>query len=370
MSEEEQDVYRALQQHMNAFPVGFPKKQGGAEIRLLKRLFTPKEAEIAAKLRFTVYPVETLDVIYERVKASGISKVDLEQILDRMAKKGLISYKKEGKTKYYGNALWAIGILEFQVDKLTKELLADISQFYHEANCEEVPRTGITQLRTIPIEQSITPEDSIASYDNVRQLIKKAKGPFIVANCLCRQMHDLEGEPCKATNRRELCIGIGAFAKQYIDLGWGREVTKEELLEIIQENEEEGLVLQPTNAKTIDFLCSCCGCCCLALGGAKRAPRPVEFFSTNYYVEVDPELCIGCETCVERCQMDAPTLENGIISINLDRCIGCGVCVANCPSDALKLVKKRIEHIPPNNLEDLYEQIEAKRLELSRKNST
>ena len=31
---------------------------------------------------------------------------------------------------------------------------------------------------------------------------------------------------------------------------------------IIEENQREGLVLQPSNTRDIDFVCSCCGCCC------------------------------------------------------------------------------------------------------------
>ena len=363
---EEVDVYRALQRHMDTFPIRFPEREGGAEIRLLKRLFTPHEAKIATKLKWSVYPSETLDAIYPRLKDTGISKEELEKTLDEMAQKGLILYLKEGETKYYGNALWVIGIYELQVDKLTKELIEDMDQFYNARPLQEIQRTGIGQLRTIPVGQSIEREDSVANYDNIRQLIDKSKGPFIVVNCVCRQTKDIAGEPCKATDRRHLCIGIGGFTKQYIDLGWGQEVSKEEILETIRQNEEEGLVLQPSNSQDIEFLCSCCGCCCGGLVGAKGASRPVDYFTTNYYTEVEADLCSSCGTCVEVCQMDAATLTDGIAIIDLDRCIGCGVCVANCPSDAMNLVKKEKEHVPPETFENLYAQIEQRRKELDK----
>jgi electron transport complex protein RnfB len=363
---EEVDVYRALQRHMDTFPIRFPEREGGAEIRLLKRLFTPHEAKIATKLKWSVRPSETLDAIYPRLKDTGISKEELENTLDEMAQKGLILFLKEGDTKYYGNAPWAIGIFELKVDKLTKELVAEIDQFYSARPLKEIQRTGIGQLRTIPVEQSIKPEDSVANYDNIRELVEKSDGPFILINCVCRQTKDIKGDPCKATNRRELCIGVGDFTKQYIDLGWGREVSKEQILETIRQNEEEGLVLQPSNSQDIEFLCSCCGCCCLGLVGAKGAPRPVDYFTTNYYTEVDADLCSCCGTCVEVCQMDAATLIDGIATIDLDRCIGCGVCVANCPSEAMSLVKKEKEHVPPETFEDLYAQIEQRRKELDK----
>ncbi len=363
---EEVDVYRALQRHMDKFPIRFPEREGGAEIHLLKRLFTPLEAKIATQLKWTPYPSETLDIIYPRLKDTGMSKEELGGVLDEMARKGLIMYLKDGETKYYGNALWAIGIYEFLVDKLTEDIVAEITRFHNSPPIQKIPRTGIGQLRTIPIEQSIMREDSVAHYDDIRQLIEKSKGPFILINCICRQAKDIEGKPCKATNRRDLCIGIGKITKMYIELGWGREVSKEELLDTIRQNEEEGLVLQPSNTQEIEFLCSCCGCCCAAIVGTKGAPRPVDFFTTNYHAEVASDLCSGCGTCVQVCQMDASTLAEETATIDLERCIGCGVCVASCSSDALKLVKKEKVQIPPETFVDLYTQIEQRRRELEK----
>ena len=364
MIQDDVDVYRALQQHMDSFPVRFPAREGGAEIRLLKRLFTPKEAEIATKLRFTPRPSETVDDIYPRVKHLGLSKKELEETLDAMAKNGVISYYREGETKFYGNALWVIGIFEFQVDKLTPELLADIRNFYGSPPLSKIQPTGISQMRTIPVGESVRREDGVANYDNIRQLIEQSEGPFVVINCVCRQVKDLAGTPCKATDRRELCFGVGPFVQAYIDFGWGREVSKAEMLNILEQNQDEGLVLQPSNTQNMEFVCSCCGCCCGGIEGVKAAPRPVEYFTTNFYSEVDADLCTGCSTCVDLCQLAAITLDNGIAKINLDRCIGCGICVANCPSDAVHLVKKDKQHVPPEDWDDMYSQMAKRRKEL------
>jgi len=366
MVEDDVDVYRALQRHMDQFPVRFPEREGGAEIRLLKRLFTPKEAKIATKLRFSVYPSETVDIIHQRLEDSEMSKQELEETLDVMAKKGLILYFRDGETKYYGNALWVVGIFEFQVDQLTKELLADIEHYYNSPPVQQIPRTGISQMRTIPVGQSIRREDNVAHYDDIRQLIDQSQGPFAVINCVCRQAKDLVGDPCKATNRRELCFGVGKFVQAYLDFGRAREVSKEEMLAILKQNEKEGLVLQPSNSKDIEFVCSCCGCCCGLLESAKEAPRPVDYFTTNYYALVESELCTGCGICVETCQMGASTLENEIARIDLNRCIGCGVCVVNCPSDALKLMTKEKLYVPPETFEDMYAQIEKRRRQLEK----
>ncbi|MHA1927968.1 MAG: 4Fe-4S dicluster domain-containing protein, partial [Candidatus Thorarchaeota archaeon] len=349
------------QQHLDSMPVGFPATESGVEIRILKQLFTQEEARIATKLRFATHPSDTLDDIIQRIESVEYSRDELETILDTMVSKGLLLFRKEESKKYYNNAQWIVGIYEFQVNKMTADLFNDIVDYNIETFGRVLHGTNLPQLRVIPIGKSIEHNNEVANYDDVRELVSSSKGPFLVANCICRQAMDLVDNPCKATDRRETCIAFGTMAQMYIDQDWGREVSKDELLEIIQQNQKDGLVLQPSNARTLDFLCSCCGCCCGILFGTKMSRKPVKFFSTNFYAEVDSELCTLCGNCVELCQMEAITLEDDTVVIDLNRCIGCGVCVANCPSDALALKKHSEERVPPDTIDDLYSKISEKK---------
>ena len=154
----------------------------------------------------------------------------------------------------------------------------------------------------------------------------------------------------------DVCMGIGDFAQLYIDEGWAREISKEEALEILKKNQDEGMIIQPGNAQKPDFICSCCTCCCEGLQGIKMLPNPADFVTTNYFAVVDSELCTACETCLDICQMDAITI-NGASVVNKQRCIGCGNCVAKCPSEALTLLKKDQVIIPPETEAELYNSI-------------
>jgi electron transport complex protein RnfB len=95
------------------------------------------------------------------------------------------------------------------------------------------------------------------------------------------------------------------------------------------------------------------------LGTLRSLPKPVDYWATNYYATVDTEVCNGCATCVETCQMEAVTLADGpgTSHIILDRCIGCGNCVTTCPTEAMSLVRKGQEVAPPVDLQDMYETI-------------
>ncbi len=156
-------------------------------------------------------------------------------------------------------------------------------------------------------------------------------------------------------------MAIGDMARNVIQNASGRSISREEALDIARMNEAEGLVFQPSNTRKVDFVCSCCGCCCGMLRVQKMLPKPVEFWATNFYAFVNTDLCSGCGMCVERCQVDALSVDEraGTSSVNLNRCIGCGNCIVTCPTGALSLVRKKEETAPPQDSEDLYEVIMA-----------
>jgi electron transport complex protein RnfB len=152
------------------------------------------------------------------------------------------------------------------------------------------------------------------------------------------------------------------MADEVTSAGIGRSLTKDEALAILDKAQEAGLVLQPQNTQHPSYVCCCCGDCCGILTTVKRFPRPAELYATNYYAQIDPELCTGCETCVSRCQLDAITIADAVAVVDLDRCIGCGNCVASCDFDAAQLCKKEAETVPPKNTGDLYARIMAKKV--------
>jgi ferredoxin len=365
----ESTVYNELREHLDSFPIGFPSTKSGVEMEILRYFFTPEEAKIATHLKFSwSKEFESLEEIYERFKDTEVSFKELETHLDNMTKKGLIHFKMEGGKKCFSNAQFVIGIHEYQVNRLNKDITKKIYRYFDEGLGLEMFGTKISQFRTVPVEKSISPEHHIATYDDLKTIIEEAEGPFVVINCVCRQAMDLFGQPCKVTDRREVCMGFGPMAHMYIDQGWGREISREEALEIQRKNEDDGLVLQAGNALRPNFICSCCGCCCPVLVGTKNFPRPVQFFSANFYAEVDSEVCSGCGTCVERCQMEAIKLVNEVSKVNRKKCIGCGNCVPTCPENAINLKRKDKEIGLVETMDDLYDKILERKLELKGKN--
>lgn len=352
--DKEEQVYRDLQKHLDTLPVGFPATGSGVEIRILKHCFTPQEAEIAARLSITPEPASR---IYERIRDTGITMEELQSVLDSLERKVLITTSAEGGEKLYRSSQFVVGIYESLVDHLTPEFMRDMGQYSQEAFGREMYRVKVPQVRTVPVEKSIPlPEKYlVGSYDSVRELVENNSGRLAVANCICRQASDLMGAPCTVSDIRETCLILDG--EQYINAGLGRPITKEEAFAVLEKAREAGFVLQPLNSQRPEAICCCCGDCCGILRAVKRFPRPADYYASNFYAEIDPSLCNGCQTCVERCQLDAPYMSGDVAVINLDRCIGCGNCVVTCEAGAVRLMKKSEETVPPEDIHALLDKI-------------
>lgn len=347
-------VYRKLQEHLDQTPEGFPAVPSGVEIKLLKQLFTPQEARIGAHL--PVLEPEPLDVIHKRLRESGleISPEELQQALSRMIFKGIALAYHEGytETHYLATGPGAGGFIDLQVTRLSKELMWDFEQYQTESR--SLPRRPgartMLPLRTIPVEKSVpAPLKHLTStYEDARALVENAGGPIAVATCICRHIKDLQGDKCRHTDLRETCIQIGTdHARQYVEMGIARFVSREEALEILDKAQRDGLVIQPENSQKPEAICCCCGDCCALLSVVKNAPRPVAMYDSNFYVEVNPALCNGCRACVTTCYLEARVMIDNVATVDLDRCIGCGNCVTVCPTAATHLMVREPKAIPP-----------------------
>ncbi|NOQ21579.1 MAG: 4Fe-4S ferredoxin [Candidatus Aegiribacteria sp.] len=349
-------AYRLLQKHLDRQAVGFPATRSGAEIRFLKRMFTPEEARLALYLSYRPSSLQTimLTALGEYTEEMAV------QLLDSMSMKGAIGFKERGNEDYWFVIPMVIGMFEAQDGCPTADFLKDAGEYMSTvAFGKSILATEPSQMRTIPINVSISPEHTVATYDQISLLIGNSVGPFVALPCICRESRAIQGEVCEMTSRAETCLAMGSMAAMILRRGHGREVNREEALGILQQNQDDGLVLQPSNAQRAEFICSCCGCCCGMLRMQKMLPHPIDFWVTSFQAEINTDLCTGCGLCAKRCQVDAVVLKGSPKKavIGKTRCIGCGLCVPTCPTDAIRLITREQEAVPPMNEEELNDTI-------------
>jgi ferredoxin len=340
------DVYVKLREHLDSLPAGFPATESGVELRILKRLFTPEEAEFALHVGIKLEPASAI------AAQVGLSEEEAQERLRRMSRKGLIfSIEEPGRPHVYMAAQFVIGIWEYHVNDLDPEFIRDMDEYLPTLSREAFNR--VPQLRTIPIGKSVAAAMEAMPYEQAEELVRK-QTKFLVAPCICRREHQIKGSGCDKL--MEACLVFGWGADYYARNGLGRYISLEETLEILNMAEEQGLVLQPSNAQEIVNICCCCGDCCQMLKNLKRLPVPADAVASPFLAALDPGLCTGCGTCLDRCQMEALSMADACAVLDAGRCIGCGLCVTTCPSGALTLQRKPPEKLPaiPKNMREAF----------------
>jgi electron transport complex protein RnfB len=341
-------IYQDLTKVLDTLPNGFPATESGIEIKLLKKIFRPQDAELFCNLRLTW---ETAQQIAER---TGRPLEGLEDHLVKMRDLGQIFGVDLGGVRIFKMVPWAFGIYEFQLHRMDREL-AEMCEEYGKVYFEEFSKTKPQFMQVVPIEKEIQAVHEALPYEKVSAIIESGKS-FMVQECICKKEQGLLDSPC--SRPLEVCMGIAPIEGVFDKYEHGRKLSKGEAYALIQKCEEDALVHLTWNvASDHFFICNCCGCCCGVLRSINEWKIP-NAVNSYYYAEIDSEACTACGTCAdERCQVHAIEEGEEAYRIVKEKCIGCGLCVSTCPSEAIQLIRKPTEAIeaPPINEMDWYE---------------
>jgi Na+-translocating ferredoxin:NAD+ oxidoreductase subunit B len=327
-----EDIYRRLQQQLDQYSMGFPETASGIEIRILQYLFTEQEAKM-----FTLLTpmLETARAVSPRM---GCSEEAVGKQLAGMADKGLLFCLKKGEEDWYGAIPFVHGLFEFQVKKLQPTFAAMARQYFDEAFDSAMQKGAEYFLRTIPVHQSVDVTHHVATHEDALAILRE-KSAIVVTDCICRKTAGMVDHDCGKPI--EACFMFGSMGQYYLDRGMGRKIFLEEAEKILADCREAGLVTQPATSRNPGGMCNCCGDCCGVLRALNKHPKPVDLVFSNHFARVNADACTGCETCMDRCQMEALAVsEKGRARVDPDRCIGCGLCVSVCPVEALSLTPK------------------------------
>jgi ferredoxin len=346
------DVYTRLREFMDKMPAGYPETPTGVEIKILKKLYAPDEAELTMKL--TREP-EEVSVIAKRI---GSDEKELAEKLEEMAQKGLI-YRvlRPGGKKLYRAYQFVIGVFEFQLKYIDKEF-CELCEEYFPYVAMSLADVKTSQLRILPVESAVGKAGGVEPYNQVRELVKEQK-VLCVQDCICRREQEILGNPCDKPV--EICLLFGDMAQYKIDMDAGRRIDVDECLKLLDKAEEAGLVLQSSNTEKLEWICCCCTCCCAGLKMTKAMPRPGDLTRSYYVATIDADECTACGDCVERCPMDAIQLGDNAAEMIDGRCIGCGLCASVCPVEAIALEPKPGVEAPPRDMTDMHDRIARER---------
>lgn len=348
-----EDVYQKLCDVMAERGGLYPGMDIPEFYEMTGELFTEDEAAVTNVMPRGFNPASVI------ADAIGKSEEDITPILEKMADKGLCIAGKKDDIPVYGGPPFMPGIFEYQFMRGTTsekdKKLARLIKKYKLAVDDRRGRQkdSFPTMRVIPVNRTIKAGNQINTYDQAALYIEKYK-PLSVSTCYCRHQARLIDENDHCGNPDEVCMQFGRGAQFVIDRGMGREINKQEALQILLKSEEAGLIHCSTNRQEIDWLCNCCSCHCVILNSALSKPKPGLAVNSGFQPEWELDLCTSCETCIERCPTNALTMnEEEFPEVDMDRCIGCGVCATGCPSEAIGLKEREEIPVPPYDLKAL-----------------
>lgn len=344
MTRPAQNAHEALAQNLDRSPLGAP--QGPELMAILRELFTPAEAEVAAVMPFK--PVRAA-ALAEKLKRPA---EEVAPLLEAMTAKGLAYRRRTPGGDYYSLLPMVPGMAEAQFWAMApgaaKLKMARLFEAYYEPGVGKAFVDAPTPYsRVIPVGRAIENSQEILPFERAEELIRQHEHLALI-DCYCRSQAQLLGQGCDAP--LDVCMIFGPFAQFAVEQGWAQAMDQAGMLDALTRAEEAGLVHVVDNvAEKVNFLCNCCGCCCMFLQTITRLNHLGAVSQASYLSQVDQELCTACGECVDACQVAAVRLEDECAVVDEQLCLGCGQCATACPSEAISMIRRPARPLPAHH---------------------
>jgi formate hydrogenlyase subunit 6/NADH:ubiquinone oxidoreductase subunit I len=356
----EQEIYEGFIEWLGSSWWQMPESEH--RLPMVRAHYTPEEAAFLTDFPFRS---TTLEEIAEH---KGLTPEAVAPTVRALSRRGMIFSTTRGDSTRYRLSDPMLATMRANLwpqqpadEDWLRRTAPHINRYYLDNWADQWEEAHVKGLRAIPIHKTIKDTRQILPYEDVVRMVDRFEY-FTVSNCPCRVRHRLDPEMPVCDHPLEVCLHFDELGRYIVANDMGREITREETLEILKQAADSGLVHGISTAQeNADTICNCCGCCCLMFEpfhkrGHKGAIRP-----SNYKAEVDPSQCTACALCTKRCPVDAIQLRTSAeaqnkfgkaAAVDRDACVGCGVCAHKCPTDCLSLVVVDEPTEPPLTVRD------------------
>ncbi|HEC37005.1 MAG: Ferredoxin [Candidatus Lokiarchaeum sp. GC14_75] len=317
---------------------------------MLEARFTPEDAQFLAQIPFIGHDIEKLS------EKLNIPSGELIKKLDTFAKKGIVFKSTRGDSVryslcdsdfvFYRSTGWRT-----ELDDWSHEMAEPQIKYWINAYANGFLGHETQGLRAVPINKTIEDPRKVMPYEDIIKVIENLEY-HSVSLCPCARKYNIVPEFYECSHDFERCLHFGDLGRYCVEQGLGREITKEETLEILKRAADEGLVHGVSNSQeNIDTICNCCPDCCVFLDSLVKMPGiiPRGHQPSNYIREFREENCIACGVCEKVCPMNAIELKDKKVIFDPERCLGCGVCVYKCKQNATYLKHREGEQNFPKD---------------------
>jgi len=350
------NLYKKIYANVQTAPRNSEGNASPAFMKFIKLSYTPEEAQILQHMERPLTPMPTRQI----ADLAGKPVDEVEAVLDALLKKNGVM----GMTGVYTLPMMPMIVNRHQFYPDVKPDDVKAAELYQEFFIKdefykfyEASMAGTPTLRAIPVGKTIAAEQKVLGAEEAHDFIMNyASEDMALVPCPCRTRTEKMGvRECKDKFPVASCIFFGPVALHMENLGLGKRVSREAAVGYFDEMLELGLIGNTDNCKEgSSVICMCCGCCCSQVRGRTRWDNMDAILPSNFLPEAGED-CIGCELCIERCLLDALTMdeETDRPVVDPDKCIGCGVCAVTCPEETLEL-KRYDRSTPKETVRDLF----------------
>lgn len=338
-------------------------------IKILKLLYSPREATLAAHLPTIPTSVETL------ARQLNMPASELDKQLTAMAQRGVVLDLSHGDKRYFALPPVVIGFFEYTFMRTRDDVpLAELAKLF-DAYMHEDDRfarsvfEGETQLGRALLREEALPENDfseVLDWERASEVIGDASA-LSVSLCSCRHKAMHLDKAC--ARPMETCLTLNMGAETMIRMGAGRRITRSEAFDILAQSKEAGLAQVVDNVqREPSYMCNCCGCCCGMMQAIRTFDLRHAIVTSNWLMHVDRATCNGCSKCLRACPVQAIKLvtekvngkNRGWVEVDESLCLGCGVCASTCSKNSITFQPRAQRVYTP---ETMYDRVIAMALE-------
>lgn len=370
-------VWHKLDVLTNTYGLGGPDPEIGEALDYIMCLFDYNEQDAQDYLDM---PWGKEFTVWEYAQKSGKTVEECTEICEDFSRRGLLFRAQRGAVTYYYQLAYIHGYFE---QSIPREYDPDYISVVYPSYLVAPTHPGLTAAGTpiyysIPCREEVVADERVLPLNDWREVVERFQDEVCLVPCCCGlrenvrlgvEVPPIGSEELKdfhnqfgGGHKLERCLVFGEEAEFYNMIGAGRMITKEEAVEVIENNIEAGLVIQLGYTNNSEIVCACHGDCCGVLGtylmeGKERwEASPISKNASNYLLQYDADACLKCGACKERCPMGAieMTGEDGRPEVT-GICVRCGQCGLICPVDARTLTARDVNDmlpVPDNHMDD------------------
>lgn len=246
-----ESVYNQLATHLSALGMGYPPREELLDI--LKESFTPREAEVALAIPTRVIPFQLAE-LSEIAAGLDVPRAEVAETLENLAGRGLIfSRRMENGERGYALQQFGYGFPQTYFWKgantpFSRRMAELVARYSGKEQIRSAyGATETKALRYVPPSRAFQPEEhAVFPFEMMEELIGQVR-VIALAHCPCRVSAELLGKRL-CSHELETCIKYDDLAEYLIERGLGRQISRNEAMEVVRRSEEAGLVHLVDNA--------------------------------------------------------------------------------------------------------------------------